>query len=89
MRVTQTLRRIGGFAPALRASAEADRADHPERSAAESKDEPPAAIDAAVKDTGAASVKDMGKVIGVLRGKYAGQMDMAKVSAAVKAKLGG
>jgi uncharacterized protein YqeY len=48
-----------------------------------------AAIDAAVKDTGAASVKDMGKVIGVLRGKYAGQMDMAKASAAVKAKLGG
>jgi uncharacterized protein YqeY len=48
-----------------------------------------AAIDAAVKDTGAASVKDMGKVIGVLRGKYAGQMDMAKASAAVKSKLGG
>jgi uncharacterized protein YqeY len=48
-----------------------------------------AAIDAAVKDTGAASVKDMGKVIGVLRGKYAGQMDMAKASAAVKAKLSG
>jgi uncharacterized protein YqeY len=48
-----------------------------------------AAIDAAVKETGAAAVKDMGKVIGVLRGKYAGQMDMAKASAAVKAKLGG
>jgi uncharacterized protein YqeY len=48
-----------------------------------------AAIDAAIKETGAAAVKDMGKVIGVLRGKYAGQMDMAKASAAVKAKLGG
>jgi uncharacterized protein YqeY len=46
-----------------------------------------AAIDAAIKDTGAAGMKDMGKVIGVLRGKYAGQMDMAKASAAVKAKL--
>jgi uncharacterized protein YqeY len=48
-----------------------------------------AAIDAAIKETGAAAVKDMGKVIGVLRGKYAGQMDMGRASAAVKAKLGG
>ena len=46
-----------------------------------------AAIEAAIKDTGAAGMKDMGKVIGALRGKYAGQMDMAKASAAVKAKL--
>jgi uncharacterized protein YqeY len=46
-----------------------------------------AAIDAAIKDSGAAGMKDMGKVIGVLRGKYAGQMDMGKASAAVKAKL--
>ena len=45
------------------------------------------AIDAAVAETGAASMKDMGKVIGVLRGKYAGQMDMAKASALVKGKL--
>ena len=48
-----------------------------------------AAIDAAIKDTGAAGMKDMGKVIGALRGKYAGQMDMGKASAAVKAKLSG
>lgn len=48
-----------------------------------------AAIDAAVTETGAASMKDMGKVIGVLRGKYAGQMDMAKASALVKGKLAG
>ncbi len=48
-----------------------------------------AAIDAAIKDTGAAGMKDMGKVIGALRGKYAGQMDMAKASALVKAKLAG
>jgi uncharacterized protein YqeY len=48
-----------------------------------------AAIDAAIKETGAAGMKDMGKVIGVLRGKYAGQMDMSKASAAVKAKLSG
>ena len=46
-----------------------------------------AAIDAAIKESGAAGMKDMGKVIGALRGKYAGQMDMGKASAAVKAKL--
>jgi uncharacterized protein YqeY len=46
-----------------------------------------AAIEAAVKETGAAGMKDMGKVIGVLRGKYAGQMDMAKASGLVKARL--
>ena len=48
-----------------------------------------AAIDAAIEETGAAGMKDMGKVIGALRGKYAGQMDMGKASAAVKAKLSG
>ena len=48
-----------------------------------------AAIDAAIKETGATGMKDMGTVIGALRGKYAGQMDMGKASAAVKAKLSG
>ena len=52
-----------------------------------SDDEMTAAIEAAVKETGAAGMKDMGKVIGILRGKYAGQMDMAKASGMVKAKL--
>ncbi|MDO8876239.1 MAG: GatB/YqeY domain-containing protein [Pseudolabrys sp.] len=47
-----------------------------------------AAIDAAVAETGAAGMKDMGKVIGVLRAKYAGQMDFGKASGLVKAKLG-
>ena len=46
-----------------------------------------AAIEAAIKETGAAGMKDMGKVIGSLRAKYAGQMDMAKASGMVKAKL--
>src|SRR5262249_62237869 len=54
-----------------------------------SDDEMKAAIEAAVKETGAAGMKDMGKVIGVLRGKYAGQMDMAKASGLVKARLSG
>jgi uncharacterized protein YqeY len=34
-------------------------------------------------------MKDMGKVIGVLRGKYAGQMDFGKASGLVKGKLSG
>jgi uncharacterized protein YqeY len=46
-----------------------------------------AAIDAAIEETGAAGMKDMGKVIGVLRGKYAGQMDFGKASGMVKGKL--
>jgi uncharacterized protein YqeY len=46
-----------------------------------------AAIEGVIKETGAAGMKDMGKVIGALRVKFAGQMDMAKASAAVKAKL--
>ncbi|WP_409559971.1 GatB/YqeY domain-containing protein [Hyphomicrobium sp. MC8b] len=46
------------------------------------------AIAEAIKETGAASPKDMGKVMGVLKAKYAGQMDFQKVSAAVKAALG-
>ena len=46
-----------------------------------------AAIDAAIAETGAAGMKDMGKVIGVLRAKYAGQMDFGKASGLVKAKL--
>lgn len=48
-----------------------------------------AAIEAAIAETGAASVKDMGKVIGALRAAYAGQMDFGKVSPLVKAALGG
>lgn len=46
-----------------------------------------AAIDAAIAEAGASSMKDMGKVIGILRGKHAGQMDMGKASGLVKAKL--
>lgn len=46
-----------------------------------------AAIKAAIAETGAASMKDMGKVVGALKAKYTGQMDFAKASAAVKAAL--
>jgi uncharacterized protein len=47
-----------------------------------------AAIKAAIAETGATSIKDMGKVVGALKAKYAGRMDIGKASAAVKAKLG-
>ncbi len=46
-----------------------------------------AAIDAIVAETGASSVKDMGKVMALLRERHAGQLDMSKASGAVKAKL--
>lgn len=47
------------------------------------------AIKAAIAETGAAGMKDMGKVIGLLRGKFAGRMDFGKASALVKAALSG
>ena len=52
-----------------------------------SEAETDAAIVAAIGETGAASVKDMGKVIAKLRADYAGRMDFAKVSPRVKDKL--
>ena len=52
-----------------------------------------AAVEAAVKEAiagaGATSIKDMGGVMAALKGKYAGQMDFAKASAAVKKALAG
>jgi uncharacterized protein YqeY len=45
------------------------------------------AIADAIADAGASSVKDMGKVMAALKARYAGQMDFAKASALVKAKL--
>ena len=41
----------------------------------------------AIAEVGAASVKDMGKVVGALKAKYPGQMDFAKASAIVKGLL--
>ncbi len=48
-----------------------------------------AAIAAAIAETGASSVKDMGKVIGALKAQYAGRIDFAKAARRVKAILGG
>lgn len=46
-----------------------------------------AAIAAAVTETGAAGMKDMGKVIALLKERHAGQMDFGKASGLVKAAL--
>ena len=54
-----------------------------------SADEAKAAIAKVIADVGAASMKDMGKVMAALKAKLAGKADMGKVSALVKAKLSG
>jgi uncharacterized protein len=46
-----------------------------------------AAIDAIVAERGAASVKDMGRVMALVKERHAGQLDMSKASQMVKAKL--
>ena len=46
-----------------------------------------AAVDAIVVETGATSVKDMGRVMALVKKRHAGGLDMSKASAAVKARL--
>lgn len=53
-----------------------------------SEDEAKVVVSGIIKAVGATSVKDMGKVMAELKLKYAGQMDMAKAGAIVKALLG-
>jgi uncharacterized protein len=48
-----------------------------------------ALIGDAIASTGAASIKDMGKVMGIIKGKAQGRADLGKVGAKIKAKLGG
>jgi uncharacterized protein YqeY len=48
-----------------------------------------AAIQTAIAETGAASMKDMGKVVATLKARHSGQMDFAKASGLVKAALAG
>jgi uncharacterized protein YqeY len=47
-----------------------------------------ALIAAAIAATGAASIKDMGKVMGIIKAKAQGQADMSVVGAKIKARLG-
>ena len=44
-------------------------------------------VDGLVAEAAAASIKDMGRVMALLRERYAGQMDFAKASAVVKERL--
>lgn len=47
-----------------------------------------AAIAAAIAEVGATSIRDMGRVMGVLKGKYTGQMDFGAVGPKIKDRLG-
>ena len=53
-----------------------------------SEEETDKAIDEAISETGASDIKDMGKVMGVLKSKYTGRLDMSRAGPAVKQKLG-
>jgi len=48
-----------------------------------------AAVVAAIAESGAASARDMGKVMGLLKPRLAGRADMGQVSALIKARLAG
>lgn len=48
-----------------------------------------AAIDAALSEIGAESIRDMGRVMGALKAKYTGQMDFGTVGGQVKNRLAG
>lgn len=52
-----------------------------------SEAETTAAVDATIAEVGATSIRDMGKVIGLLKGKYTGQMDFSAVGPMVKERL--
>jgi uncharacterized protein YqeY len=51
------------------------------------EDDAKAAIDAIVAEAGATSLKDMGRVMSLVKERHAGQLDMSKASAMVKARL--
>jgi uncharacterized protein YqeY len=53
-----------------------------------SETEVAAAVEAAVAETGAASIRDVGKVMAALKARHAGQMDFGVVGAVVKARFG-
>lgn len=52
-----------------------------------SAEEVAAAVQAAIAESGASEMKDMGKVMGILKPRLQGQADMGQVSAQVKAQL--
>ncbi|MHA7849473.1 GatB/YqeY domain-containing protein [Roseovarius sp.] len=84
----------------VRAYEEGGRLDLAEREAGEiaiieeflprqlSEDEIETAVDDVIAETGATSIRDMGKIMGRLKDKYAGQMDFGAVGPKVKSRLG-
>lgn len=52
-----------------------------------SAEESATAVDAAIAEVGADSIRDMGKVMGILKGKYTGQMDFGAVGPVIKDRL--
>ncbi len=54
-----------------------------------SEEETGQAVEAIIAEVSASSIKDMGKVMGELKTRYAGKLDMAKAGGVVKAKLAG
>lgn len=46
-----------------------------------------AAIEASISQVGATSIRDMGKIMGILKGKYTGQMDFSKVGPMIKERF--
>lgn len=83
----------------VRAYEEGGRLDLAERERAEigvieeflprqlSDDEIAQAVSDAIAETGATSIRDMGKIMGVLKAKYTGQMDFGAVGPKIKARL--
>ncbi len=53
-----------------------------------SEDEATKAVDDAIAEVGADSIRDMGKVMGALKAKYTGRMDFGKAGPMVKSRLG-
>lgn len=53
-----------------------------------SEDEAAKAVDSAIAEVGAENIRDMGKVMGVLKAKYTGRMDFGKAGPMVKDRLG-
>ena len=54
-----------------------------------SEDEIAAIIDAAISESGASSMKEMGKVMGIVRPQVQGRADMGAISGVIKSRLGG
>lgn len=52
------------------------------------EEEVTAIVASAISESGASGVKDMGKVMGLVKPKVAGRADMGQISALIKAKLG-